>query len=166
MPKVLPAVGLAVSALQPLEFAVRIFQKDHEVYQPRVGARVDNEHILRIVTHELYGLTEKIDEQRAPRSSIDKRGGKLEDATQLLLKLSDRAKEFTLQLIDGVEQAREKCIAGESIWTTPREALLIALDKGNLSAQKKRFLMLRKEIEVALLRALKCVRVRDSSDLN
>lgn len=160
MPKVLPAVGLAASALQLIEFVVSVFQKEHEVYQPRAGARIEHEHILRIVTHELYGLTEKIEERKTQQSSTEKRSSKFDDSVQQLVRLSDKTKEFTLQLIDGFDQAREKCFAGETAWTAPREALQLVWDKGNFNMHKKRFQTLRKEFDAALLRVLKYAEVR------
>ena len=155
MPKVLPAVGLAASALQLIDFVVKIFQKEHEVYQPRVGARIEHEHLLCIVTHELYGLTEKIEERKTQQSSAEKRSSKYEDSIQQLLRLSDKTKDFAFQLIDGFEQARERCLAGETSWAAPREALQVVWDKGNFNMHKKRFPVLRKEFDAALLRVLK-----------
>ena len=150
-------VGLAACALQLVEFALRILQSDHEIYVPKAGASVDHDAILRVVTHELHSLTEKIDEQKAKKSSTEKKGSKFDEATQQLHKSSERTREFTSQLIDGFEQAREKYRASGSPWTTLKEALLLAWEKGMIIAHKKRYQLLRKEFDVALLRALKYV---------
>lgn len=156
MPKALPAVGLAACALQLLDFATKVLIKDHEVYQPRVGSGVNNVQLLRAVTHELYRLMEALSE-RKKTSGHERKGGKLEDATQQLLRLSESSHEIVLRLIDGLSQAQAKCVADESTWTTLKEALLTVWTKGAVSSQKKQLLMQRKEVDLALLRALKCV---------
>ncbi|KAF2440909.1 hypothetical protein P171DRAFT_434643 [Karstenula rhodostoma CBS 690.94] len=155
MPKALPAVGLAACALQLLDFATKILIKDHEVYQPRVGSGVQNTHLLRAVTHELYRLTEALHEYKSRRTYYEKKTGKLEDATQLLLRLCDFTPEIVVLLIDGLESAQSKCEGVESTWTNLREPLMTVWTKGAISTQKKRMQTQRREIELALLRALK-----------
>ncbi|KAF1973951.1 hypothetical protein BU23DRAFT_505699 [Bimuria novae-zelandiae CBS 107.79] len=155
MPKALPAVELAASALHLIDFALKILQREHEIYQARAGSGVEPVRLLRVVVHELYKLTEKIDEYKLKKAGSERKSGKLEDATQQLLRLSDNTKEVTLQLIDGFTQAQEKCATGEAAWTTLREALLTVWNKGQLTTHKKRLQFLRKEFDTALLRALK-----------
>ncbi|KAJ4344731.1 uncharacterized protein N0V89_012475 [Didymosphaeria variabile] len=155
MPKALPAVGLAACALQLVDFATKILISGHEFYQPRVGSGVDNAHLLRAVTHELYRLTEALNKRRSKKIYNEKRSGKLEDATQLLLRLSESTQEVIVQLIDGLNQAQAKCVGGESTWTNLREPLMTVWTKGAITTQKKKLQLQRKEIDMALLRALK-----------
>lgn len=162
MPKALPAVGLAACALQLLDFATKILIKDHEVYQPRVGAGVQNTQLLRAVTHELYRLNEATHEHTARKIFHEKKPGKLEDATQHLLRLCEATHEIVLLLIDGLVLAQSKGQGAESTWTNLREPLMAVWTKGAISNQKKRMQTQRKEIESALLRALKCVDASDS----
>ncbi|KAJ4301200.1 hypothetical protein N0V90_003291 [Kalmusia sp. IMI 367209] len=143
MPKTLPAVGLASCIVQLLDFSAKILDKNHEVYQRKdVRLSLENGHLLRLVTHELYRLVEKLDQHKLKRPGNDKKGGKLDDATQQLLKLSDSTTEIVIPLIDAFSQAQAKCTPGDLAWTT-------------ISNAKKRLQFLRKELDTALLRALR-----------
>ncbi|KAL5428442.1 hypothetical protein PMIN05_011060 [Paraphaeosphaeria minitans] len=155
MPKALPAVGLAACALQLLDFATKILIKDHDVYQPRVGAGVQNVQLLRAVTHELYRLNEALYESRFEKTLHEKKTGKLEDATQHLLRLCESTHETVVPLIEGLILAQSKSEGVEATWTNLREPLMTVWTKGGITTQKKRMQTQRKEIELALLRALK-----------
>jgi hypothetical protein len=162
MPKALPAVGLAACALQLIDFATKVLLKGHEVYQPRVGSGVQNAHLLRAVTYELCRLTEALQEHRLKKIYHEKKTGKLEEATQQLLRLSESTQEIVVQLVDGLALAQAKCEGVESTWTNLREPLMTVWTKGAITAQKKRQLLQRREIDLALLRALKCVKALKS----
>jgi hypothetical protein len=157
MPKALPAVGLAACTLQLIDFATKVLLKGHEIYQPRVGSGVQNAPLLRAVTYELCRLTDALQEHRSKKTYHEKKTGRLEEATQQLLKLSESTQEIVVQLVDGLSLAQAKCEGVESTWTNLREPLMTVWTKGAITAQKKRQQLQRRDIELALLRALKCV---------
>lgn len=159
MPQALPAVGLASCALQLVEFATKILLPDHEIYQPKTGPSVKGRQLVRVVTHELYRLTEQVDGRKQRSSRGEKKNGKLEDAFQNMLKLSEAIQAEVAELIDAFVQVQAKCEDEEPTWTTLREALSSSRSKGRFLPPKSKLQLLKEDVEKELLRALRCVEV-------
>lgn len=160
MPKALPGVGLASCIVQLLDYSTKVLQKDYEVYRLKDTRSVlENGHLLRIVTHELYRLVEAIDATKLKRPVEDKKNAKSDDAAaiQQLLKLSDTTSEQITPLIDAFCQVQTKCTPSDPPYVTVREGLLTVWNKGQISNTRKKLQLLRKELDTALLRLLRCV---------
>ncbi|KAF2732565.1 hypothetical protein EJ04DRAFT_469981 [Polyplosphaeria fusca] len=153
--KSLPAVGLASSILQIIDFGVKITQKDHKLFHPSEGESVENHVVLQCIANHLNALSSELDENDLKKLTAEKKGPKLSEAAAQLLKLSDETKEQTTALIDAVLQAQSRGSYSDPKWQTGREALLSAWKKKDLKTLKKKLKQIRKEVDTSLLVALR-----------
>jgi hypothetical protein len=153
--KPLPAVGLASSIVQIVDFSVKITQKDHKIYQPTDGDHVENHAILQDVANNLYRLSTKLDQNDLKKLSSDPKRGKLSEPAEHLLKLAAETKELTTLLIDAVLQAQARGVFGDPKWNTVREALSTVWKKKEITGIKKKFKSVRKDLDTVLLLALR-----------
>jgi len=157
MPNSLLEVGLASGILQLTDFTVKILLKDHEVYQPKDGSSVDNRLLVRNVSDELNRLVENLDAHTLKKPDADKKSGKLGEAVQQLLRLSDDTRALVAPLIDAFAQAQAKCTPDDAPWPTLRDGLLTVWNRGQITNLKKRLRASRKDVDTTFLRALRCV---------
>lgn len=156
----IPAVGLASAILQIIEFAIQCLRKDNNIYQPvdpEATPPVENARVLQKVIDNLHRLTDAIDNAELKKLH-DGSKGKLSEPAQHLLKLSDETKELTNPLIDAFIAAQAKGSFGDPRWGTAREALCNGVWKDrDVTGLKKKLRAVRKEVDVALLLALRFV---------
>ncbi|KAJ4343959.1 hypothetical protein N0V95_006509, partial [Ascochyta clinopodiicola] len=154
----IPAVGLASAILQLLDFAIRCLRKDNAIYQPgepEATAPVENAQVLQKIVDNLYRLTDAIDNSELKKLHSGSKG-KLSEPAQHLLKLSDETKELTNPLIDALIATQAKGSFGDPRWGTAREALCNGVWKErDVTGLKKKLRAVRKEVDVALLLALR-----------
>jgi hypothetical protein len=158
--KALPAVSLASSLIQVTDFSIKITRKDHKVFQP-IGSDtsiVENHTLLQDVANHLNRLLLKLDINDLKKLSADpKRKGKLSEPAEQLLKISAEAKELGRTLVDSVLRAQAQGSYGDPKWGTVREALMTVLKKKEVTAIKKKFKTIRKEVEANLMINLRLV---------
>lgn len=157
--KPLPAVGLASSLIQIIDFSVKTTRKDHKIFQPTEGntPHVENHTLLQDVANHLNKLLLKLDINDLKKLSSDPKRGKLSEPAEHLLKISDEAKELGTTLVDAVLQAQARGSYGDPRWLTVREALMTVMKKKEITAIKKKFKNVRKEVEANLMIALRFV---------
>jgi hypothetical protein len=132
----IPAVGLATALLLLVDFAIKCLQKQNAIdglcrLQDAVG------------NADLRKLSEK---SRA----------KLSEPALLLLKISEETKELVPPLVEALRAAQAKGSYGDPRWGTAREALCNAVWKErDVTGLKKKLRAVRKEVDVALLLALR-----------
>ncbi|KAF2117082.1 hypothetical protein BDV96DRAFT_490389 [Lophiotrema nucula] len=153
--KPLPAVGLASSILQIVDFGIKITSKEHKIYQPTESQAVENHAVLQAIVDYLFRLGTELDQNDLKRLSADSKSPKLSEAALQLLKLSDLAKEHNTTLIEGILQAQARGSYGDPKWQTGREALMSVWKKKDVKALKKKLQELKKEVDTALLIALR-----------
>lgn len=160
MTRPIPAVGLASAILQILDFAINCLRKDNHIFQPsdtEATPVVENAQVLQKFVDNLYRLTDAIDNAELKKLQ-DGSKGKLSEPAQQLLKLSEEAKELTNPLIDALLATQAKGSFGDPRWSTAREALCNGVWKEReVTAWKKRMRAVRKEVDAALLLALRYV---------
>ncbi|KAF9692282.1 hypothetical protein EKO04_009464 [Ascochyta lentis] len=154
----IPAVGLASAILQLLDFAIKCLRKDNHIYQPsdsEATPAVENAQVLQKIIDDLYRLTDAIDNSELKKLH-DGNKGKLSEPAQHLLKLSEDTKELTNPLIDALIATQAKGSFGDPRWGTAREALCNGVWKErDVTGLKKKLRAVRKEVDVALLLALR-----------
>jgi hypothetical protein len=157
--KPLPAVGLASSLIQIIDFSLKITRKDWKIYQRTEGdtPAVENHALLQDVANNLYRLSLKLDENELKKLSSDPKRGKLSEPAEHLLKISDETKELVTTLVEGVLQAQARGSFGDPKWQTIREALATVWKKKEITAIKKKLKNTRKDVETNLLLALRLV---------
>jgi hypothetical protein len=157
--KPLPAVGLASSLIQIIDFSLKITRKDHKIFQPTEGTTpvVENHTLLQDVANHLNKLLLKLDINDLKKLSADPKRGRLSEPAEHLLKISDETKELGTTLVDAVLQAQARGSYGDPRWQTVREALMTVLKKKEVTAIKKKFKTVRKEVEANLMIALRFV---------
>lgn len=153
--KALPAVGLASSIIQIVDFAVRITKKENTIYQPADGQIVSNTGVLQNVASNLYRLSLRLDENDLKKLSTDAKRPKLSEAAEQMLKVGEETKELTTTLIDAVLQAQARGTEADPAWKTVREALGTVWKKKEITGIKKKFKGVRKEVDSVLLVALR-----------
>ncbi|KAF2794964.1 hypothetical protein K505DRAFT_407227 [Melanomma pulvis-pyrius CBS 109.77] len=153
--KPIPAVGLSSSIIQIVDFAVRILSKDHKIYQPTDGEAVENHTVLQDIAKNLFRLSLNIDQNDLKRLSSDPKRPKLSEAAEHLLKFSDETKILTATLIDAVLQAQARGSFSDPKWQTGRDALLTVWKKKEITGLKKKLKNVRKEVDIALMIALR-----------
>lgn len=153
--KPIPAVGLSSSIIQIVDFAVRILSKDHKIYQPTDGEAVENHAVLQDIAKNLFRLSLNIDHNDLKRLSSDPKRPKLSEAAEQLLKLSDETKILTTTLIDAILQAQARGSFSDPKWQTGRDALLTVWKKKEITGLKKKLKNVRKEVDTALMVALR-----------
>ncbi|KAF2707106.1 hypothetical protein K504DRAFT_410991 [Pleomassaria siparia CBS 279.74] len=155
MAKPIPAVGLAASIIQLIDFSVKILSKDHKIYQPTDGEVIVNHTLLSTIAQNLFRLSMNIDQNDLKKLNTDPKRPKLSDAAEHLLKLSDETKALTATLIDAVLQAQARGSYSDPKWQTGREALLMVWKKKEITGLKKKLKNVRKEVDTALMIALR-----------
>ncbi|KAF1845633.1 uncharacterized protein K460DRAFT_377005 [Cucurbitaria berberidis CBS 394.84] len=162
MVRPIPAVGLASALVQIIDFTINTLRKDHPIFQPSDPSTtpVENAAFLQDLVQNLYRLIDLIDQSELKKihdeKSANKAAKKLSEAAQQLLKLSDQTKELTTSLIDALIAAQTRGSFGDPRWGTAREALTNGVWKqGDVTGAKKKFRALRREVETALLLALR-----------
>ena len=162
MVRPIPAVGLASALAQIIDCSINSLRKDHPICQPTDPSTppVENAAFLQDLIHNLYRLTDLIDQSELKRihgeKTANKAAKKLSEAAQQLLKLSDLTKELTNPLIDALIAAQTKGTFGDPRWGTAREALMNGVwKKGDVTGAKKKFRALRREVDTALLLAMR-----------
>lgn len=156
--KPLPAVGLASSIVQIVDFSVKICQKDQKIYQPTEGDSVENHALLQHVADNLFRLSLNLDRNDLKKLASDPKRGKLSEPAEHLLKLSDETKELTTTLVDAVIQAQARGSYGDPKWNTIRDALSTVWKKKEITGTKKKLKNVRKEVDTVLLVALRYVK--------
>ncbi|KAF2016210.1 hypothetical protein BU24DRAFT_422561 [Aaosphaeria arxii CBS 175.79] len=153
--KPLPAVGLASSIIQIIDFSVKITSQDNVIHQPADGEPIDNSTILQNAANNLFRLSLNIDQNDLKRMSTDPKRPKLSDAAEEMLKLSDETKTLTTTLINAVLQAQARGSFADPKWQTVREALSTVWKKKEITGIKKKFRDVRKDVDIALMVALR-----------
>ncbi|KAJ4317890.1 hypothetical protein N0V94_004720 [Neodidymelliopsis sp. IMI 364377] len=156
----IPAVGLASALLQLLSFAIQCLQKQNQIYQPSDPrspiAVVENAQVLQKIVDNLYRLTDAVDHAELQKLKEGSKS-KLSEPAQQLLKISEETKELTAPLIDALLQTQAKGAFGDPRWGTAREALCTSgvWKERDVTGLKKKLRAVRKEVDVALLLALR-----------
>jgi len=153
--KPIPAVGLASSIIQIVDFSVKILSKDHKIYQPTDGSPVENHTLLQDVAKNLFRLSLNIDQNDLKKLNADPKRPKFSDAAEQLLKFSDDTKLLTTTLIDAVLQAQARGSFSDPKFQTVREALLTVWKKKEITGLKKKLKNVRKEVDASLMVALR-----------
>ena len=155
--KPIPAVGLASSIIQIVDFAVKTLSKEHKIYQPTDGEAVENHAVLQDIANNLNRLSLNINQNDLKRLNSDPKRPKLSEAAELLLKFSDETQELTKALIDAILQAQARGSFSDPKWQTAREALLTVWKKKEITGLKKKLKNVRREVDIALMIALRWV---------
>lgn len=161
MVKPIPAVGLASALVQTIDFSINTLRKDHAIYQPTHPSTppVENAACLQTIIHNLYTHIDAIDlsELKSLHTSTpDKKPKKLSEPAQQLLKLADQTKDLAATLITALSAAQAKGTYADPRWSTARAALLKSVwKKGDVTGAKKKFRSLRRDVDTALLAAMK-----------
>jgi hypothetical protein len=163
MVRPIPAVGLASALVQIIDFSINTLRKDHPIFQPSDASTppVENAAFLQNLIDNLYRLTDLIDQSELKKLQQEKtaakvKGAKLSEAATQLIKLSDLTKETTHPLIDALIAAQAKGSFGDPKWGTAREALTNGVWKNSeVKSAKKKLRTLRREVETALLLAMR-----------
>ncbi|KAF2832021.1 hypothetical protein CC86DRAFT_340195 [Ophiobolus disseminans] len=158
----IPAVGLASALVQLIDFSINALRKDHILYQPADTATtpVDNATVLQNLIHNLYRLTDLIDQSELKKlqdeKSEQKKSAKLSEAATQLLKHSEQVKELVEALRDALIAAQARDSKDDAPWPTARDALLNGVwKKKDVTGTKKKLRALRREIDTSLLLALR-----------
>ncbi|KAH7072799.1 hypothetical protein BKA63DRAFT_472998 [Paraphoma chrysanthemicola] len=163
----IPAVGLASALVQIIDFGINVLRKDHALFQPpdKEDAATstksnNNATVLQCIIDSIYRLTDLIAQSELKKLQEEKgeqkKGVKLSDAAQQLLKHSDQVKELAEGLRDALIAAQARGIAADASWPTARDALLNGVwKKKDVTGLKKKFRALRREIDTSLLLALR-----------
>lgn len=154
----IPAVGLASALLLTIDFAIKCLQKQNTIYQPgdpELTPVVENAQVLQKIVDNLFRLTDAIENSELKRLS-DGSKSKLSEPAQQLLKISEETKELTGPLIEALIATQAKGSFGDPRWGTAREALCNGVWKErDVTGLKKKLRAVRKEVDVALLLALR-----------
>lgn len=159
--KPIPAVSLASSLLQIIDFSIKVLQKQNAIYQPSDSDStpvVENAQVLQHIINNLFRLTDAIELSELRRLGEGSKS-KLSEPAQQLLKISEETKELTAPLIEALLQTQAKGSFGDPRWGTAREALCTSgvWKERDVTGLKKKLRAVRKEVDVALLLALRCV---------
>lgn len=156
----IPAVGLASHILQIVDFSIKVLRKDNHIYQPsdpESTPLVENANILQYIINNLFRLTDAIDNSELKKLHHGSKG-KLSEPAQQLLKISEETKDLTSPLIDALIATQAKGSFGDPRWGTAREALCSGVWKErDVTGLKKKLRAVRKDVDAALLLALRCV---------
>ncbi|OSS54859.1 hypothetical protein B5807_01797 [Epicoccum nigrum] len=155
----IPAVGLATALLLLVDFAIKCLQKQNAIYQPGDGAAVpvvENAAVLQRIIDGLFRLQDCVGDAELRKLS-EKSRAKLSEPALLMLKISDEARELVPPLIEALVAAQAKGSYGDPRWGTAREALChhAVWKERDVTGLKKKLRAVRKEVDVALLLALR-----------
>ncbi|KAH7401928.1 hypothetical protein DE146DRAFT_448807 [Phaeosphaeria sp. MPI-PUGE-AT-0046c] len=161
-PRPIPAVGLSSALVQTIDFGINTLRKDHVIYQSNepCDAQAHNAAVLQDAIYNLYRLIDVIDASELKRlqaeKSEQKKGTKLSDAAQQLLKHSEGVKELVEGLRDALIAAQARGTSEDRSWGTLREALMNGTwKKKDVTGAKKKLRALRREVDASLLLALR-----------
>lgn len=157
--KIMPAVGLAQSILLLVDFSIKVLQKQTLIFTPsdaNASPAEQNAHVLQVIVDTLFRLTDAVEQAELKRLGEGSKS-KLSEPAQNLLKISEEAKELTAPLIEALLQTQKKGSFGDPRWSTAREALCASgvWKERDVTGLKKKLRALRKEVDVALLLALR-----------
>lgn len=156
--RAIPAVGLAEALVLCIDFAIKCLQKQNTIFQPsdsELTSVVENAQLLQKIVDNLFRLTDAIDNSELKRLG-DGSKSKLSEPAQQLLKISEETKELTGPLIEALITTQAKGSFGDPRWGTAREALCHGIWKErDVTGLKKKLRTIRREVEVALLLALR-----------
>lgn len=156
----IPAIGLGAALVLILDFAIQCLRKDKAIFQPsdaETTPAVENAQVLQKIVDNLFRLTDAIDGAELRKLHTGAKG-KLSEPAQHLLKLSDETKVLTTPLVDALIATQAKGSFGDPRWGTAREALCNGVWKErDVTGLKKKLRAVRKEVDVALLLALRYV---------
>ncbi|KAF1920048.1 hypothetical protein BDU57DRAFT_583573 [Ampelomyces quisqualis] len=147
--KPIPAVGISSALVQIIDFSINVLRKDNLIYEPTGTSTTPVEHsaVLQDIANNLYRLTDVIDQSELRKLQIEKtekKGAKLSEAAQQLLKHSEQVKELARGSNDDAK------------WRTARDALTNGVwKKKDVTGTKKKLRALRREIDSSLLLALR-----------
>ncbi|KAF3044647.1 hypothetical protein E8E12_007194 [Didymella heteroderae] len=155
----MPAVGLAQGILLLVDFSIKVLQKQTLIFTPSdaTASPVEqNAHVLQVIVDTLFRLTDAIEQAELKRLGEGSKS-KLSEPAQNLLKISDEAKELTGPLIEALLATQKKGSFGDPRWSTAREALCASgvWKERDVTGLKKKLRALRREVDVALLLALR-----------
>jgi len=154
----IPAVGLASALLLTIDFAIKCLQKQNTIFQPsdsELTPVVENAQVLQKIVDNLFRLTDAIENSELKRLG-DGSKSKLSEPAQQLLKISEETKGLTGPLIEALIFTQAKGSFGDPRWGTAREALCNGVWKErDVTGLKKKLRAVRKEVDVALLLALR-----------
>jgi hypothetical protein len=155
MPQPLLAVGLATAILQTIDFAVNILSENRAIYPSSDGASPDNQTVLRDITNNFHRLSFRISENDVKRRGAEKKNAKLSEAEQHLLKMSEEMKELVDPLRDAFFRVQPRGSYSDPNWGSAREALLTVWKEKEMIALAKRLNGIKKDVDTALLSALR-----------
>ncbi|KAH6612521.1 hypothetical protein C7974DRAFT_445260 [Boeremia exigua] len=154
----IPAVGLAAALLLLNEFAIQCLRKQNAIHQPSASDTVpvvENAQLLQRIVDTLFRLTDAVDGAELRRLG-DGSKAKLSEPALLLLKISEELRLLTDPLIEALLATQAKGSFGDPRWGTAREALCHGVWKErDVTGLKKKLRAVRREIDVALLLALR-----------
>lgn len=160
--KPIPAVGLSSALVQIIDFGINTLRKDHIIYQSSepCDAQAHNAAVLQDAIYTLYRLIDVIDASELKKLQAEnreqKKGAKLSEAAQQLLKHSEGVKELVEGLRDALIAAQARGTSEDRVWGTLREALMNGTwKKKDVTGAKKKLRALRREIDTSLLLALR-----------
>lgn len=157
----IPAVGLSSALVQIICFSINALRKDHVIYGSAEACDgSQNAAVLQAAIDNLYRLIDVVDSSELKKlqaeKSESKKGAKLSEAAQQLLKHSEGVKELVEGLRDALIAAQARKADGERSWGTLREALMNGpWKKKDVTGAKKKLRALRREIDASLLLALR-----------
>ncbi|KAH8731342.1 hypothetical protein GQ44DRAFT_698575 [Phaeosphaeriaceae sp. PMI808] len=158
----IPAVGLASALVQIINLSINTLRKDHAIYPPNESLATPTKinTALQDIINNLYRLTDLIEESELKKlqyqKNEQKKGAKLSEAAQQLLKHSEQAKELVESLRDALIDAQARGFPDDSKCSTARDALVqSAWKKKDVTGTKKKLRTLRKEVDTSLLLALR-----------
>lgn len=154
----IPAVGLAAALLLLVDFAIKCLQKQNAIFQPgdAAGAAVvDNAAVLQKIIDSLFRLQDAVELSELRRLG-EKSRSKLSEPALQLLKISEETRELVQPLVEALIATQAKGSYGDPRWGTAREALCNAVWKErDVTGLKKKLRAVRREVDVALLLALR-----------
>jgi hypothetical protein len=153
--KPLPAVGLASSILQIVDFGVKITKKDRRIFQSIEDEHTPNLVVSQSIVDYLSTLLSQLEQDNLQKLTTQKRGLQLSEPAERLLKISDELKEPVDTLIDAVRRVQAQGSYSDLTWRTGRGALMSVLNKKEVKTLKKRFKHARKDADASLLLALR-----------
>jgi hypothetical protein len=157
--KIMPAVGLAQGILLLVDFSIRILQKQNAIFQPSdadAAPAVGNAKVLQSIVDTLFRLTDAISVAELKKLGEGSKS-KLSEPAQNLLQISEVAVQLTAPLGEALLCTQKKGSFGDPRWGTAREALCASgvWKERDVTGLKKKLRVVRREVDVALLLALR-----------
>lgn len=153
MSQLVPAIPLALSVVQTIDFADKLLSQNHPIHYSDTGANPGSFAVLNNVSNNLYRLNARIVDAISSRSSSDRKSTKVNEAA--LLRHAHQTKEVTSTLTDVVLQAQAKLNYSEPNWATVKDALATVMKEKEITVMRKSLAAIRTEIDVIMLLALR-----------